>query len=222
MRKLLIAENSEAFRYALERTFETEFEIRTCQDGQAVLEQLSTYRPDAMILNLTLPIKDGLTVLEEAAYLPTATLGITHFLNDYIAQRAIALGVGYLLITPCLSAVRSRLKDLLANGSPDPQSQIAALLHRLNFPAHLDGYQQLCIGIPLFSADPAQRLIKELYPVIAEQCGSKDHRVVEHSIRSAIKAAWKNRDVAAWAQYFPGMETCPSNKVFIARLAEQI
>ena len=222
MRKLLIAENSEAFRYALEKTFENEFEIRTCQDGEAVLELLSTYRPDAMILNLMLPVKDGLTVLQESAFLPSAILGVTHFVNDYIVQRAMELGGGFMLITPCLSAVRARLTDLLEQDCPSKKEDTAAdLLHRLNFPTHLDGYQQLCAGIPLFAADPAQRLTKELYPAIAACCGNKDYRVVEHSIRSVIKIAWKNRDPAVWEQYFPGMEECPSNKVFIARLAEQ-
>lgn len=227
LRKLLIAENSEAFRYALEKTFENEFEIRTCQDGRAALELLSTYRPDALILNLMLSYKDGLTVLQEADCLPPVILGITHFMNDYIAQRAIELGVGYLLITPCLSAVRARLMDLLEKSRPlqkkeDPSNQAATYLRRLKFPTHLDGYQQLCVGIPLFAADPAQRLTKELYPAIAASCGNKDHRVVEHSIRSVIKASWKNRDAAVWEQYFPGIEGCPSNKVFIARFAELI
>lgn len=226
MLKLLIADSSEAFTYALEMTFQKEFEIRTCQDGRSALEQLSSFRPDAMILNLMLPFKDGLTVLQEAAYLPPAILGITTYMSEYIAQRAVDLGVGFLLISPCLNAVRVRLTDLIQQAQSgtdeDPQNKVVTYLHILNFPTHRDGYQQLCVGIPLFARDPGQRLTKELYPAIAVQCGNKDGRVVERSIRGAVEAAWKNRDKGVWQRYFPGMEECPSNKVFISRIAELI
>lgn len=223
MQKLLIAEGNEAFAYALEKTFESEFEIRVCRDGRTVAEEILRFRPDAMILNLTLPFKDGLTILQEAAELPPVILGTTNYVNDYIALRAMELGVGYLLLMPCLEAVRLRLTDLLERQiqqKGDPQLRIAAHLQLLKIPSHRDGYQYLCFGIPLFAQDPGQRLSKELYPAIADLCSCKDGRAVEHSIRIAIEAGWKVRDAAVWERYFPGVTACPSNKVFIAKMAE--
>lgn len=222
MQKLLIADSSEDFVYALETTFQNEYEIRSCRNGEKALELLRTFRPDAMILNIMLPVKDGFTVLQEAEYLPQAILGLTNYLNDYIAQRAMELRIKYLMISPCLSALRTQLADLLQNENRDLDSKTANYLRILNVPSHRDGYRQLCAGIPLFAKDPGQRLSKELYPAIARVCGDRDGRAVEHGIRRVIEAAWKTRDRAVWEQYFPGIEACPSNKVFIARLAEQI
>lgn len=222
MRKLLIAEGNEAFAYALEKTFESEFEIRVCRDGRTVAEEILRFCPDAMILNLTLPFKDGLTILQEAKELPPVILGTTNFVNDYITLRAMEFGVGYLLLMPCLDAVRLRLTDLLENQTlqkEDPQLRIATHLQLLKVPSHRDGYQYLCFGIPLFAQDPGQRLSKELYPAIAKQCGCNE-RAVEHSIRIAIEAAWNVRDKAVWERHFPGATACPSNKVFIAKMAE--
>ncbi len=229
MRKLLIADSSEPFTNALKNAFRGEFDIRICQDGKTALELLASFCPDALILNLMLPFKDGLTVLQETAYVPPAVLALTNYSSDYIVRAAAQLGVDYILTMPCVNAVCVRLLDLLQQSpvpkrKSTPQNETAVHLHILNFTTRRDGYQQLCAGIPLFSRDPNQRLTKELYPAVAELCGSKDGRAVEHSIRCAIETAWKSRDDAVWAKYFPqnadGNIPCPSNKTFISRLAE--
>lgn len=229
MQKLLLVDNSEPFTAALEEVLRGEFEIMTCQDGDSALACLLSFRPDALILNLMLPRKDGLTLLQESAYIPPVVLGITSYVNTYIERTAAALGVGYILISPCINAVCVRLSDLIyqthtAQKQAIPQMEAAVHLHILNFATQRDGYQQLCVGIPMFSQDPNQRLTKELYPAIAKLCGCNDGRSVEHSIRLSIASAWKSRDDKVWMKYFPpaanGSIPCPSNKAFISRLAE--
>ena len=222
MQKLLIADSSEAFLCALEAAFGREYEIRTCQDGKTLLQLLNTFRPDGLILNLSLPFKDGLTVLQEAAYVPKAVLAVATMLNDYVEAAAYRLGVGVILISPCINAVRVRLADLMCQASPsqaDPGRETAMHLHILNFPSKRDGFQQICAGVPMFARDPSQRLTKELYPAVAKVCGSKDARAVEHAIRDLINSAWRARDTAVWEKYFPKGD-CPSNKAFLSRLAE--
>ena len=128
---------------------------------------------------------------------------------------------------PKVNALRVRLMDMIAaaaNSQESPPAQTVVHLHTLGFLTHLDGYQQLCVGIPLFAQNPGIRLTKELYPAIASQTGSPDGRTVEHSIRKAIAAAWARKDPAVWAKYFPpnsdGAIPCPTNKEFICRMAE--
>jgi hypothetical protein len=108
----------------------------------------------------------------------------------------------------------------------DLNAQAAVLLHSLNFPTHLDGYQQLCVGIPIFAKNPNMRLSKELYPQIARQFSLPDARTVEHSIRKAVASAWVRKDPAVWAKFFPadpnGEFLCPTNKEFIAHIAEHL
>lgn len=231
MQKLLIADHSEAFTLALEKTFRGEFDIRTCRNGNEATQLLLSFRPDALILNLMLPVKDGLTLLQTSSYVPPVVLGITPYANAYIERAAIAAGIGFVLISPCIQAVRVRLMDLIYQTQtppkqPNPQMEIAVHLHILNFSTHRDGYQQLCICIPMFAQNPNQRLTKELYPTVTKLCGCHDSRSVEHSIRLAITDAWLSRDDQIWAKYFPpaadGSIPCPSNKAFISRLAELI
>ena len=229
MKRLLIADSSEPFTAALVDAFSYEFETRVCEDGETTLELLLSFQPDLFIISLQLPYKDGLTVLQEAAYHPPIILATTSYLSPYIEQTASALGVGYTMITPSVNALRVRLMDMVyhektAHGNIDLYAETTTHLHILNFLTHLDGYRQLCEAIPLYYSDPNQRLTKELYPAIAKICGSKDGRSVEHSIRKAIASAWKVRNHTVWAKYFPpdssGKVSCPTNKEFISRIAE--
>ena len=104
----------------------------------------------------------------------------------------------------------------------DPRSVTAGHLTRLEFEAEHDGFAQLRVGIPMFAQDPSLRLGKELYPTIASICGSLSATTVEHTIRTAIENAWRQGNREIWNEFFPGCEKCPSNKKFIARMAQLI
>ena len=179
------------------------------------------------IINLMLPFKDGLTVLQQSSFHPHIIIAITPYINNYIQKSVTDLGVDYTMIMPSMESVAMRLRSLVQDyRTQDPQMQAALLhhLHLLNIPSHRDGYRQLCIAIPLFADNPNQLITKELYPEVARQCNCKDGRLVEHSIRQAILDGWKHRDLSVWNKYFPPRiyksQTCPSNKIFICTLAE--
>lgn len=227
MYKLLIADSSEPYTNALQEIFQKEFDLMICSDGDTTLEQLRDFRPDALIINLMLPYKDGLTVLQETPHRPQVILAITPFMSAYVQKAAEDLGVQYLTILPSVHSLRVRLMDLVATTitpKEDLSAQTAVLLHSLSFTPHLDGYQQLCVGIPLYARDPCLRLSKELYPRIAQEFQLPDPRTVEHSVRKAITSAWNRMDPIVWGKFFPldstGLPICPTNKEFIARVSQ--
>ncbi len=227
MLKMLIVDSSVPFTQALVNVFKREFDICVCMDGETALETLLSFRPEILILNLQIPYKDGLTLLQETAYLPPHILVITSYVNTYIEHACADLGVSYVMLCPAVSVLRVRVMDMLRQqitaGQPGNLSaSVATHLHILNFKTSMDGYQQLCAAIPLFYADPHQRLTKELYPAVAVQCGNKDGRSVEHSIRKAIRSAWIARDAAVWCKYFPDIKECPTNKLFISRITQML
>ena len=229
MYKLLIADSSEPYTDALKEIFVNEFQLQLCHDGETALEMLLDFRPDVLILNLMLPFKDGLTVLQESAHKPKVILAISPYINPYIEQVAANLGIQYIMIMPTVNALRVRLTDMIATTITTKENlsaQTVVHLHILNFLTHLDGYQQLCVGIPIFASNPNMRLSKELYPAIAKHFGLPDARTVEHSIRKAIASAWERKDATVWAKYFPpdatGAIPCPTNKAFISHLAEML
>lgn len=229
MHKLLIADSSEIFISALASALKDQFQIQICADGQSALELLQQEKPDILIINLLLPHTDGLTVLQQSAFHPALILAHTTYMSAYVEQAVTTLGVDYTMIAPSVECVVLRLQDLLRQytaptAHTDPAVSAVHHLHQLNIPNHLDGYRQLCLALPMFAQNPQQLLTKELYPAVARLCGCPDGRAVEHSIRKAIHAAWKQKDNAIWRKYFTihsqGKATCPTNKEFICRLAE--
>lgn len=104
--------------------------------------------------------------------------------------------------------------------SPSHRAQAGDLLRELGFAAHRVGYQQLCIAIPCYAQDATQSLVKEIYPCIAKRFGYTNWCAVEHAIRCSIHDAWQARDPAVWAARFPNCRRPPSNKRFIATLAQ--
>ena len=231
MQKLLIADSSDIFSAALSAELGEQFDIIVCADGKSALELLQVQKPDILILNLMLPYKDGLTVLQETTFHPSVILAITMHMSSYIEHAVISLGVDYTMIAPSVATVVTRLHDLQERytdpaDTHDTLARIVHHLHLLNIPTHLGGYRHLCTAIPLFMENPQQLLTKELYPAVARLSDCPDSRAVEHAIRKAIQAAWKHRDNAIWRKYFScgpqGTIACPTNKEFICRLAEML
>lgn len=224
MLKLLIADSSDILTDALSSVFKHEFDLLVCHDGEAALELLNDFAPDALILNLHLPYMDGLTLLQESTHSPRIILAIASVLAPPIEKRAERLGVQYLLRSPTVDCVRVRLMDMIAASSPpeDLAAQVAVHLHMLNFRPQHEGYRQLCIAIPLYAKQPGMYITKELYPVIAKvQRLDKTHKI-ERTMRTSIEWAWKHRRSAVWEKYFPGALAPPTNKDFISRIAEML
>lgn len=96
------------------------------------------------------------------------------------------------------------------------------ILHELRFGVHRLGYKQLLLLIPCYALDDNQSFTKELYPYAADYFGYATWKPIEHTVRDSITNAWSSRDLAVWEKYFPGMQKPPSNKQFIAVIAERI
>ena len=229
MDKLLIVDSSVAFTSAVEKILKDQFLIQTCHDGDSAIAALESYRPDVLIINLMLPYRDGLMVLQETTFHPHIILAITTHINGYIQNSIRELGIDYTMICPSAKVLCLRLQDLIRNynAKPNTTDSLQTVIHHLDllgFSVHWDGYRQLCVAIPQYAQDPGQFFTKELYPAVAKQCGSKSAECVEHSIRKSIHSAWAKGDMALWRKYFTpgprGRIVCPSNKEFICRLSE--
>ena len=231
MHTMLIVEGLEDLRAALYDAMKQQYQITLCADGEEGLQMLNTQKPHILILNIQIPILDGLELLRRAKYLPPVILALGTMINGYTGQCLKDMGVGHFLMLPTPVQNIARHVALLIKWSEsadpfsgDPQVQTSKLLQKLGIQSHRDGYQQLKVCIPLFAQDPAQNMSKELYLEVANLCGYDNERQIERSIRSAIKSAWLIRDPSVWAEFFPpdgqGQTHCPESKEFIARLAE--
>ena len=102
------------------------------------------------------------------------------------------------------------------------QAKVKHMLRELGFPCHRTGYHQLLLAIPKYALDCRQSMTKDVYSYVADYWGYSDWRAVEHAIRIVVVQSWESRDSHVWDHYFPGLKKVPSNKLFIATLAERL
>lgn len=228
MKKLLIIDPNDIFVESLTALLHRQYTIRSCADGVVALGLLHSFQPDCLIINLSMRGMDGITVLQQSSYVPPVVLAITSVLTPFVLQAAKDAGAGFILQPPCSAeAVARHLFNMIRISAlpqkyPDPQDVTREHLRILGFPENRSGFLHLCVGIPLYAQDPQQSLTKELYPAIASICGNDNGDQVEIAIRRSVSNAWNSRKHAVWESYFPGIQKCPSNSMFISTLAEKL
>ena len=102
------------------------------------------------------------------------------------------------------------------------EAQTASIIRELRIPVHRIGYSLLCAAIPYYRADVTRSLSKEVYPYAAERFGCVNEQAVEQAIRAVIRTAFTLGDKDAWERYFPGIRKAPTNKQFIATVAQRL
>lgn len=234
MRKILIADSSEALCMALTDALQNIFQIRICQDGVTALELLRTYEPDILVLDLLLPRLDGISLLQMAYQdgIQPLTLATTLLVNDYVTESMERFHAGYLMAKPCdTKALIMRITDLSERletvpiPKVEPRVRVSDLLIELGMPTKLKGFGCAREAILIILKDFSQSITKELYPAVAEVVGGSSQQV-ERSIRNAIEIAWKKRNPEIWSRYFDNQigenAVRPTNAEFITRLAHYI
>jgi len=228
MKKLLIADSSEVFTESLIAVLHKQYDIRSCSDGNAAFSHLRDFRPECLIINLSLVGCDGLTVLQRSAFVPPHILALTSNTTPYVLQAAVDAGVSHILQIPCSAhAVAGHMDNMvriarLPRRQKDPQDIVREHLRILGMKESRDGFRQLCVELPLYAQDPDQSLSKELHPAVAQICGNNNGNQVESDIRRLISDSWQKRNVAVWDEYFPGQKEKPTITEFLAGLAQKL
>ena len=226
--RLLIANGSPEFCRTMAASFRDFADTQSCYTGRQALAHLRSKRFELMLLDLSLPELDGLTVLKTAQVeqiLPS-TLVTLDLQSVYIAQTLGKLQISYAMVKPCdPQAVLANLLDIAASlpgapaaPAPAPSDELTEILLTLRFNPNHDGYEYCKKAIPMFAENPDQFVTKELYAAVGKHFG-KTRMQVERSMRTAIEKAWDADDAGLWQRYFPGMTTRPTNKVFISAMA---
>lgn len=102
MQKLIIAHHSDVLVDSLEDVLHNEWEIHTCTTSYPVADMLQYIKPDALVIDLNIRPKDGLTLLAESSCtLPRYILAITNYASPPILHKAETLGVSSVITIPC-------------------------------------------------------------------------------------------------------------------------
>lgn len=119
--KLLIAEDEDPIREGVAKYIQLHTDrfsrIYGAENGQEALEILLKYHPDMMLLDMQMPLKSGMDVMEEAkkAGLHPVTVVLSGYDEFKYAQQAIKFGAKEYLLKPVRAADILELLNRLAD-----------------------------------------------------------------------------------------------------------
>ena len=98
--KLLIAVKSEIIADSLASALSM-YDIHMCNTGPDALAVLETLQPEMLLLDLSLPVMDGLTLLRRSRYKPKYILALANLATPAVLQAAADAGVQDMILIPC-------------------------------------------------------------------------------------------------------------------------
>ena len=121
--KLLIAEDEEILAKVLREKFEKEkFTVVIVADGDAVIREVKSSKPDMILLDIILPKKDGLAILKELKASPETdkipVIILSNLGDDEKIKEGLSLGADdYLVKTQHpINEVVEKVKELQLKG----------------------------------------------------------------------------------------------------------
>ncbi len=225
--------------FSKNKNIEVSIKCYSGEEGIKVVEnKMDEY--DVIILDLIMPNKDGIYVLEEMKKrnIDKPVIISTSYNSDDMIRRVSEYGVKYFLLKPYeLSDLENRILELTNSNEKENkninlyhnnlQISITKVLHELGVPSHIKGYQYIREGINLlyYNPDMIGGITKELYPEIAEKFDTTVSRV-ERAIRHAIEVSWNRGDWDLMDEIFGHSvdidKAKPTNSEFIVTIADKL
>ncbi len=126
--KVLVAEDDRAVRESIERALRFEgHDVVTAADGGEALQAVATATPDAIVMDVMMPVMDGLDVTRELRArgdrTPILVLTARHKVSDRVA--GLDAGADDYLIKPyALEELLARLRALLRRTPPESEGSV--------------------------------------------------------------------------------------------------
>lgn len=201
-------------------------------------EKVDAY--DVIILDLIMPKKDGISVLEEMQKrgINKKVIVTTSYNASEVIREVSEFGVSYFILKPFeLSDLEKRINEAMKikkieNKNIDfyhnnLQISITKVLHELGIPSHIKGYQYIreAIGIIYERPETIGGITKELYPELASKFDTTVSRV-ERAIRHAIEVSWNRGNWDLMEEIFGHSvdidKAKPTNSEFIVTIADKL
>jgi two-component system, OmpR family, response regulator TctD len=133
--KLLLIEDNSAMQTTLVRSFERRgVQVQVCGDGARALDRWQASLPDVVLLDLSLPGRDGLAVLADARAAGLATPVIVLTARGAVGDRILGLNTGaddYLAKPFDLDELEARVRALARRGRGADAAPTTATFHGL-------------------------------------------------------------------------------------------
>ncbi|MEW1693252.1 response regulator transcription factor [Streptomyces sp. NPDC091265] len=127
MTKILVVEDEPEVRAAVEDALTIEgHEVRGAADGLAALSQVASWQPDAIVLDVLMPVLDGLGVCRRLREIGDRTPVLVLTALDQVSERVDGLDAGaddYLVKPFALDELGARVRALLRRAAPVPPDE---------------------------------------------------------------------------------------------------
>ena len=213
--------------------------IEEAYDGLEGFKKIEKSLCDVVILDLIMPNKDGLFVLEEMKKynINKKVIVATSYNAQEVIREVSDYGVNYYILKPFdFTDLEKRILDL-ANKKKNSknldlhhnniQIAITNILHQLGIPSHIKGYQYIRDGVSMIFENPNMigGITKELYPELASKFDTTVSRV-ERAIRHAIEVSWNRGNWDLMEEIFGNSvdidRAKPTNSEFIVTVADKL
>ncbi|MEJ8776485.1 sporulation transcription factor Spo0A [Pseudogracilibacillus sp. ICA-222130] len=223
--------------------------VSIAHDGVECVEKLMSVKPDVVLLDIIMPHKDGLAVLEwmnESMEEKPKVIMLTAFGQEEVMRQALNYGVSYFMLKPfdfehLMTKIREVMdrestyatQSLVSNektknvSKENIETTITNIMHEIGVPAHIKGYLYIREAIQMVYEDVELlgAITKILYPDIAKKYNTTPSRV-ERAIRHAIEVAWDRGNIDSITEMFGYTvniaKAKPTNSEFIAMLADRL
>ena len=129
--KLLLIEDNPSMQATLQRSFERRgISVTTCSDGLRALDRWRAVLPDVVLLDLSLPGRDGLQVLADARADGLVTPVIILTARGTVGDRILGLNTGaddYLPKPFDLDELEARVRAMVRRAAPENQVKSASI-----------------------------------------------------------------------------------------------
>lgn len=100
MRNVLIACHEDSIVDLLAKHLR-DCEVHICETGIDTLEQTELLKPDLLLIHLSLPKTNGLTVLRNLRHRPPVIFALTDLASEPVIEAAANAGVREMVLLPC-------------------------------------------------------------------------------------------------------------------------
>ena len=241
----LVVDDSMEFTSSVKGYFKNNAVIKIVDvvtDGEKAVDYIKEHQDniDVILMDLIIPGKDGLQILEELEELKIKKhlIILSSYRKDYTIRMTSRFNVDYYMLKPInLSSLENRIKEVMEENknelyvekqvNPKIQLQVTELLHNLGVPSQIKGYQYLREGILMLyeSTGLIGGITKEVYPEIALRYNTTPSRV-ERAIRHAIEVSWNRADYEMMNKIFGHSidydRAKPTNSEFMVTLSDAL
>ncbi len=243
MIKILMIDDNVKLIDAVKEYFKNNEEVKVVLEAYNGLEGMEIIKNktdefDIILLDLIMPKKDGLYVLEEMKNnnIDKKVIVETSYNASEAIREVAEYDVNYFILKPFdLEDLEKKIYDAFKKKSDKSidfynsnlQVSISKLLHDLGIPSHIKGYQFLRDAINMLFEDPNMigGITKELYPELANKYNTTVSRV-ERSIRHAVEVSWNRGDIDLMEKIFGHSvdidRAKPTNSEFIVTIADKL